>query len=80
MRRTAIVSAQNLVVLGDLSVPKPDLALLRYRDDYDAQPHPGPADLLLLIEVADTSLAHDRDTKPPLYAISAGSGSLPCRA
>jgi Uma2 family endonuclease len=64
----AIVSAQNPVVLGGLSAPQPDLALLRYRDDYYAQAHPGPADVLLLIEVADTSLAYDRDTKLPLYA------------
>jgi len=64
----AIVSAQNPVVLGDLSAPQPDLALLRHRDDYYAQAHPGPADILLLIEVADTSLAYDRDTKLPLYA------------
>lgn len=64
----AIVSAQNPVVLGDLSAPQPDLALLRYRDDYYALAHPGPADTLLLIEVSDTSLAHDRNTKLPLYA------------
>jgi Uma2 family endonuclease len=67
-RGKAIVSAQNPVVLGDLSAPQPDLALLRPRDDYYAQAHPGPADILLLIEVADTSLAYDRDTKLPLYA------------
>ena len=67
-RGKAIVSAQNPVVLGDLSAPQPDLALLRYRDDYYAQVHPGPSDVLLLIEIADTSLAHDRDTKLPLYA------------
>ncbi len=54
--------------LGDLSAPQPDLALLRYRDDYYALAHPGPADTLLLIEIADTSLAHDRNTKLPLYA------------
>ena len=64
----AIVSAQNPVVLGDLSAPQPDLTLLRYRDDYYVQAHPGPADVLLLVEVADTSLAHDRNTKLPLYA------------
>jgi Uma2 family endonuclease len=67
-RGKAIVSAQNPVVLGDLSAPQPDLALLRYRDDYYAQVHPGPSDVLLLIEIADSSLAHDRDTKLPLYA------------
>jgi Uma2 family endonuclease len=68
VRGRAIVSAQNPVILGDLSAPQPDLALLRYRDDYYSQAHPQPADILLLIEVADTSLAHDRDIKLPLYA------------
>lgn len=68
VRGRAIVSAQNPLVLGDLSAPQPDLALLRHRDDYYARAHPGPADTLLLIEVSDTSLAHDRDTKLPLYA------------
>jgi Uma2 family endonuclease len=68
LRGKAIVWAQSPIVLGDLSAPQPDLALLRYRDDYYGQAHPGSADILLLIEVADTSLAHDRDTKLPLYA------------
>lgn len=68
VRGKAIVSAQNPVVLGDLSAPQPALALLRYRDDDYAQAHPGPDDILLLIEVADTSLAHDRNTKRPLCA------------
>jgi Uma2 family endonuclease len=68
VRGKAIVSAQNPVVLGDLSAPLPDLTLLRYRDDYYAQAHPGPDDILLLVEVADTSLTHDRNTKLPLYA------------
>jgi Uma2 family endonuclease len=44
------------------------LALLRYGDDYSAGAHPGPADTLLVIEVADTSLGHDRHTKLPPYA------------
>jgi Uma2 family endonuclease len=68
VRGRAIVSAQNPIILGDLSAPEPDLALLRYRDDFYVQAHPRPEDILLLIEVADSSLAHDRGTKLPLYA------------
>lgn len=64
----AIVSAQNPVLLGDFSAPQPDLALLRWRDDFYEQAHPGPADILVLVEVADSTLAHDRDRKLPLYA------------
>jgi Uma2 family endonuclease len=64
----AIVSAQDPVPLGDLSAPQPDLTLLRWRDDFYEQAHPGPGDILVLVEVADSSLAHDRDCKLPRYA------------
>lgn len=64
----AIVSAQNPVVLGDFSAPQPDLALLRWREDFYEQAHPGPEDILVVVEVADSTLAHDRDRKLPLYA------------
>ena len=63
----ALVDAQNPVVLGDISEPQPDLALLRPRPDFYAE-HPGAEDILLLIEVADTSLAYDREIKAPAYA------------
>lgn len=64
----AIVSVQNPVQLGDRSEPQPDLLLLRPRPDFYAEAHPGPADVLLLIEVADASTANDRNVKLPLYA------------
>lgn len=64
----AIVSAQNPIILGDFSAPQPDVAILRYRDDYYEQSHPTAPDVLLLIEVADTSLAYDRGAKLTLYA------------
>ncbi|MCU0836787.1 MAG: Uma2 family endonuclease [Chromatiaceae bacterium] len=48
--------------------PQPDIALLAPRDDFYEAEHPRPADVLLLVEVADTSLAYDRDRKLPLYA------------
>jgi Uma2 family endonuclease len=48
--------------------PEPDLALVRGdRRDY-LQVHPGPHDVLLVVEVADTSLARDRGLKKRLYA------------
>lgn len=64
----AIVAVQNPVRLSEDSLPQPDLALLRWRDDFYAMRHPGPEDVLLLVEVADTTLAYDRDVKVPLYA------------
>jgi Uma2 family endonuclease len=63
----AIVSAQDPVRLGDFSEPQPDLALLRPRADFYAKAHPTPDDVLLLIEIADTSLERDRSHKIPLY-------------
>ncbi len=64
----ALIDAQNPVVLGDFSEPQPDLALLKPRADFYADEHPQPEDVLLLIEVSDTSLAYDRDVKVPTYA------------
>ncbi len=63
-----IVRAQNPVRLGDRSEPQPDLMLLKPKADFYASGHPGPSDVLLLIEVADSSAASDRETKFPLYA------------
>jgi Uma2 family endonuclease len=64
----AIVSAQDPVRLAEHSEPQPDIALLRPRDDFYASAHPGPADVLLIIEVADTSADYVRQVKAPLYA------------
>jgi Uma2 family endonuclease len=64
----AIVSVQDPVWLDDYTEPLPDIALLRPRADYYRNGHPAPDDVLLLIEVADTSLAYDRDVKLPRYA------------
>lgn len=64
----AIVSVQNPLRLDRRNEPQPDLMLLRPRaDDYGAR-HPTAADVLLLIEVADSSLAFDRGAKLALYA------------
>ncbi|HZH32583.1 MAG TPA: Uma2 family endonuclease [Pyrinomonadaceae bacterium] len=65
---TTLVTIQNPIRLNDFSEPEPDLALLRLRDDFYRDAHPTPADVLLVIEVADTTLAYDRQIKAPLYA------------
>ncbi len=62
----AMVWVQNPVRLDTGSEPQPDLMLVRRRGYSDA--HPGPGDVLLLIEVADTTVDVDRDRKLPLYA------------
>jgi hypothetical protein len=64
----AIVSVQNAVALADNTEPEPDLAILRLRAVPYKEREPYADDALLLIEVADSSLAYDRSTKLRLYA------------
>jgi Uma2 family endonuclease len=67
LRRRALVWVQNPVHLGPDQAPQPDVALLRRRADYYRASAPGPADILLVVEVADTSAEYDREVKLPLY-------------
>jgi len=66
----ALISVQNPIRLDDGSEPQPDIAVLRPRADDYATGTLSPGDVLLVIEVADTSLAVDRAVKAPLYAES----------
>ncbi len=63
-----IVNVQNPVRLSDISEPEPDLSLLAPRKLPYAEAHPSAEDVLLVIEVANSSLEYDRDHKAPLYA------------
>jgi Uma2 family endonuclease len=63
----AIVGVQDPVRLAD-SVPEPDVSLLQPRADFYASGSPTPADVFLIVEVADSSLDYDRNGKGPLYA------------
>src|SRR5215210_9388020 len=63
-----IVRTQDPVRLDDFSEPQPDIALVRWRDDFYRHAHPTPADVLLVIEVADSTVESDRSYKMPLYA------------
>lgn len=64
----ALVSPQNPVMLPPDSEPQPDIALLKPRADWYSLALPGPADVLLVVEVADTTVDYDRDVKLALYA------------
>ena len=69
LRGRSIVWPQNPVGLRVVrSVPQPDVTLLRPRADFYAAGQPGPDDVLLLVEVMDTSAETDRGVKLPLYA------------
>jgi Uma2 family endonuclease len=64
----ALVSVQSPLRLDAYNEPEPDVMLLKpTEDDYQGR-HPGAADVLLLVELSDSSLVHDRGTKLPLYA------------
>lgn len=65
---TMVVAVQNPVQFGQYGQLQSVLAVLRYRDDYCARSHPAPDDVVLLVEVADTSLRYDRNVKLPLYS------------
>ena len=65
-----LIAVQNPVMLDDYSEPQPDLALLRPRADFYAAGHPQVEDVLLLVEVSNTTLEVDRSVKIPLYATS----------
>jgi Uma2 family endonuclease len=66
-----LVRVQDPIILNDWSEPEPDLAVCQPDPDYYKHAHPKPDQILLVIEVADSSLAYDRTRKAQAYA---GSG------
>jgi Uma2 family endonuclease len=65
---SVIVGVQDPVVLDRYSAPLPDVVLLRPKTDFYSEAHPESEDVLLLVEVADSSLNWDRTVKAGLYA------------
>jgi Uma2 family endonuclease len=66
--RRGFVTCQTPLRVDERSEPEPDLMILLPRADKYAKAHPRPADVLLLVEVSDTTARYDRDVKVPLYA------------
>ncbi|MGI9035429.1 MAG: Uma2 family endonuclease [Pyrinomonadaceae bacterium] len=64
----AIVSVQNPVVISEISEPEPDIALLKFREDFYASGKATAKDVLLLVEVSDSTAGYDRQTKTRIYA------------
>jgi Uma2 family endonuclease len=62
-----LVSVQNPVRLSDYNEPEPDIALADLRK-YDGKRHRQPAEIILIVEVSDSTLKYDRDVKLALYA------------
>ncbi len=63
-----LVGVQDPITLEDGSEPEPDIALLYPREHFYVTRHPGPHDVFLVIEVADSSLTYDQEVKLLLYA------------
>ena len=64
----AIVRTQGAVQLSDDTMPQPDIALLRFREDGYVTKNPRSSDVLLVVEVADSSIDYDFGRKQKLYA------------
>lgn len=60
--------SQNPIRLSSRAEPEPDLVIVKRVEGNYRHGHPTPADILLVIEVADSSLVYDRQTKASLYA------------
>jgi Uma2 family endonuclease len=68
LANAATLDIQNPLQLDEHSEPQPDLMLLKPRPDFYLRAHPQAKDVLLLVEVAESSVAYDREVKIPLYA------------
>lgn len=64
----AIVQVQGSIRLDRYHEPQPDIVLLQPQADYYASRLPGPPDILLVIEFAESSLEYDREMKARIYA------------
>lgn len=64
----AIIRGQEPIILPSNSEPQPDVAIVKNRDDDYLSSHPQPQDILLVIEISDSSLNYDQDVKLSLYA------------
>lgn len=67
-QRRYIVRSQSPIVLSDFSEPQPDVCLLERSEDFYRQKSAAAKDVLIAIEVADSTVKYDRDVKFPRYA------------
>ncbi len=67
---SGILSVQNPISIDEFSEPEPDIAILKFREDFYQNEKPKAQDVLLLIEVCDSSVEADKWIKLPLYAFA----------
>lgn len=68
LKNLVTIQSQDPIIIQNDSEPEPDITILRNRSDDYLNSHPSPEDILLLIEIADSSLKYDQEVKLPLYA------------
>ena len=66
--KSVIIRVQSPVYLEKYSEPEPDIAILKRKENFYADGHPRPEDVLLIVEVADTSIKKDKELKVPAFA------------
>ncbi len=66
--KLAIVRGQEPIILPYNSEPQPDVAIVKNKEDNYLSSHPQPDDILFLIEISDSTLKYDQETKLTLYA------------
>ena len=66
----AVVNIQHPAQLSNKTEPQPDVALLKFRADDYAGKKVVADDVLLIVEVSDTTLRFDRNVKLPRYALA----------
>ncbi len=64
------VSTQNPVHIDEYNEPEPDISLLKPRDDFYTTNLPLPSDVLLVVEISDSTIEYDRETKKIIYAVA----------
>ncbi len=64
------IRTENSVVLLNDSMPEPDCIIAEFRDDFYLTNHPGPNDVKVVIEVADSTVKMDRTSKQAAYALA----------
>jgi len=64
----ALLSIKHPLRIDENNEPEPDIAVLKYREDYYSSAHPKANEVFFIIELAEKSLNFDRKIKAPLYA------------
>jgi Uma2 family endonuclease len=63
-----VIRNQNPIILDDFSEPEPDIVLAKWNENEYLEKHPSPEDIYLVMEISDSTLQIDRETKSLLYA------------